>query len=873
MSESTPLLQPAAPEKSRREHLYEFLEAKTPAGRRYETFLIVLIVANVLAFVLGSLFVEEYNPVEWASRDKGICNNLCDALFFGNYQDNGLQQFRLGSTSILEIFTVLVFSIEYILRLWTADLESDRFKGFWGRLRFVPTFFSLVDLASTLPFYVDALLPGTELAASSFLRMFRLLRMMRVEGRYDTALTMVDDVYEAQKGILGTALFIGVTTWMTVSSLYYLAERRNLDMIYCGAATHCDGEIDTSLCQIDKWGMTNCTNAGCPPTADNPEPCYNLYNSIPMASYYALLNLFGEFPLIDQHSAVGQIVGTLTAIVAVAVFALPAGIIGNGFEDVISGRRTQVDETPIVERGGVTPGFHATDSTHRGRLYNLLHAQTARGATTLDLLINGLIVLTAFSFAIDTLSGVRPAIHVMLDTFELLSVTIFTVEYLLRLYSAKEDPKYNKPGGRFFYMTTFLSVVDLLSFVPYWIEVWLTGSLITGTSDSSSTWSNLVKSLRLLRILRFERYTHAFTSFDDVVTRNLDVLFVTAFTAVLFWVFFGAFLYFSERDNPDPEMAANYNTVPNSMWVTLLNLTGESPLSQYSMAGKVVTGILGLFATGVFGIPIGVLGAGFEEVVQEENEDNTEELQAGISTRELTEELGTSFERAVYNFVNGFGSTLAKGFEIIIYALIFIAVAVGVWQTVEGQENSFARVELVAVGVFTFEYILRFIGTGADPMFAKGRGWLTSRLHFIISFYSVIDLLAIVPYYVTVALPNSVVNEYDEYLRMLRIFRLVKLDKYIPSITLIDDVLRLKANTLRVAAFAASTLWIIFSAAIFLCEHNDGSNGIDPVPEYGCADDCSMVDRFQNFFDSMVYTGIHLTGDCKCIGGVVAFDT
>jgi hypothetical protein len=107
-----------------------------------------------------------------------------------------------------------------------------------------------------------------------------------------------------------------------------------------------------------------------------------------------------------------------------------------------------------------------------------------------------------------------------------------------------------------------------------------------------------VKSLRLLRILRFERYTHAFLSFDDVIHRNIDVLAVTAFTALLIWVFFSAFLYLSERDSPDAEMAANYKTVPHSMWITLLNLSGESPLSQYSAAGKVVTGLLGLFATG-----------------------------------------------------------------------------------------------------------------------------------------------------------------------------------------------------------------------------------------------------------------------------------
>jgi Ion transport protein len=243
---------------TQRQQVFDFLEAETASGKRYEIFMIILILVNVLAFIVGTLFVEEYNQEPWASRTEGICGNVCDAIWFGNYADNGLRMLGLGATSVLEIVTVLVFTVEYGLRLWVCDLESSTYQGLLGRLRFIPTFFSVVDLASTLPFYVDAFIfRNSDLVGSSFLRMFRLLRMMRVEGRYDTALTMVDDVFAAQKAILGTALFVGITTWLTVSSLYYIVERQSTSMIYCGAAPdYCTeaGEIDVSLCHIDVWG-------------------------------------------------------------------------------------------------------------------------------------------------------------------------------------------------------------------------------------------------------------------------------------------------------------------------------------------------------------------------------------------------------------------------------------------------------------------------------------------------------------------------------------------------------------------------------------------------------------------------------------------
>ena len=310
-------------------------------------------------------------------------------------------------------------------------------------------------------------------------------------------------------------------------------------------------------------------------------------------------------------------------------------------------------------------------------------------------------------------------------------------------------------------------------------------------------------------------------------------------------------------------MASNYNTVPNAMWVTLLNLSGEAPLAQYSLIGKVATGILGLFATGIFGIPIGILGAGFEQVLEEENEDNTEELEQRTSSQDSL--LGSPVEQQCFQFVNGLHSS-GKVFETCIYILIFAAVAIGVIQTVEGYENYLEQIEFLIALVFTVEYLLRLIGVGADPEFAPGHNFITSRIRFIFSFYSIIDLLAIVPYYLTLALPGSLIDDYDEYLRMMRIARLVKLDKYVPSITLIDDVVRLKYTTLRVAFFAAMTLWILFAALIYLFENGDTANELDDaVPAYGCLEECTMHDRFQNFFDSMVYTGVHLTGDYPII--------
>jgi len=111
---------------------------------------------------------------------------------------------------------------------------------------------------------------------------------------------------------------------------------------------------------------------------------------------------------------------------------------------------------------------------------------------------------------------------------------------------------------------------------------------------------------------------------------------------------------------------------------------------------------------------------------------------------------------------------------------------------------------------------------------------------------------------------------------MLRLFRLLKLDKYVPSISLVDDVLRLKKNVLLVSCFAASSLWVLFAGLMYLAEYKDHSTEIDDLPLYGCYENCTMSDRYENFFKSVPLTGIHLTGDFPLIeydgyGRIVCF--
>ena len=290
-------------------------------------------------------------------------------------------------------------------------------------------------------------------------------------------------------------------------------------MIYCGAAPdRCfkeQDEINTSLCTTDVWGIVDCSAAGC--KSKGQEVCWNLYRSIVDSSFWTLMELFGEFPLVDQHSAFGKVLGTFTAVFAVAVFALPAGIFGSGFENQIARRRREAKEDNTSGlvcdgKGGLDghdkeggDGCDAVEvvgdtSTLRGILYNFFHLQNTTLAKAFDKFIDILVLGTCVTFVFDTVTDdyITKGWHAFFDRFLFMTVVVFSFEYVLRLFSAREDPKYS--GCKLInYSRKFLPTIDLLAILPYWFGVFLSHRLIISSSTA--------QYFLLLRLLRFEKYT------------------------------------------------------------------------------------------------------------------------------------------------------------------------------------------------------------------------------------------------------------------------------------------------------------------------------------------------------------------------------
>lgn len=159
-------------------------------SRNFDIFLIALVVTNVMAAVLETV--------------KGI-HDPYEGYFYA-----------------FEVFSIIIFTIEYALRLWACTVNPMYADPVRGRLRYAMTPLAIIDLIAILPFYIHAFLPMD----LRFVRVFRLLRMLRILkiARYSEAFNRIIAVIAKKKSELFLTVFLLLVLLVFASSVLYTLE-------------------------------------------------------------------------------------------------------------------------------------------------------------------------------------------------------------------------------------------------------------------------------------------------------------------------------------------------------------------------------------------------------------------------------------------------------------------------------------------------------------------------------------------------------------------------------------------------------------------------------------------------------------------------
>ncbi len=122
-----------------------------------------------------------------------------------------------GVLDILELITIIIFTIEYVLRVWTADYLYPEEKVKWkARLRFVISAYGLIDLFTIVPYFLPFIFPAGAVAFRIF-RVIRIFRLFKINAQYD-AFNVITSVIKEKKNQLISSMCM-ILILMTASSL------------------------------------------------------------------------------------------------------------------------------------------------------------------------------------------------------------------------------------------------------------------------------------------------------------------------------------------------------------------------------------------------------------------------------------------------------------------------------------------------------------------------------------------------------------------------------------------------------------------------------------------------------------------------------
>ncbi len=235
-----------------KQELYDFLHSSVVSK-----FIYWMIIINVLAIILESYAIYR--------------SEFANAFYY------------------FEIFSVVIFSVEYIVRLYTAPLAFKSYKSINSRWKFASSGYGIIDLIAIIPFYIPFLF-AVDLRILRVLRLIRLLRIFKL-GRHSKALKTILDVLKETRSELSITFFVAFILLLLSSTLMYYIEN------------DAQPESFASIGHSFWWAIATLTTVG--------------YGDV--------------YPI----TAAGKILGGITAIIGIGFLALPTGIISSAFMDKI----------------------------------------------------------------------------------------------------------------------------------------------------------------------------------------------------------------------------------------------------------------------------------------------------------------------------------------------------------------------------------------------------------------------------------------------------------------------------------------------------------------------------------------------------------
>jgi voltage-gated potassium channel len=226
-----------------------------------------------------------------------------------------------------------------------------------------------------------------------------------------------------------------------------------------------------------------------------------------------------------------------------------------------------------------------------------------------------LIFANVITVILHTVKSINDEYGHWFDIFEIFSVIIFCVEYLLRVWVCTLNPKYaNGTWGRVAYMTSGMAIIDLIAIMPFFLTIFTVIDL---------RFVSLMRYARLLRIFKLRRYSHAIDTLIYVIKDKKEELVIIFFTILLLLILSSSIMYLIENKvQPD-----TFSSIPATMWWGIATLTtvGYGDMYPITPLGKFFGAIVAILGIAMFALPAGLISSGFTRMIQKQKKTQKHE--------------------------------------------------------------------------------------------------------------------------------------------------------------------------------------------------------------------------------------------------------
>ena len=191
----------------------------------------------------------------------------------------------------------------------------------------------------------------------------------------------------------------------------------------------------------------------------------------------------------------------------------------------------------------------------------------------------------------------------LLTAVEIVTVLFFAVDYALRIFSAPSADRKKTPWqNRRHYLLSFSGIIDLMSFLPYFLPVFVPTGLVA---------FRMIRVIRIFRLFRINAYYDSLNVITSVIRSKSQQLLSSVFIVLLLMMASSLCMYSVEHE-AQPEVFAN---AFSGMWwaASTLLTVGYGDIYPVTTAGKALGIIISFLGVGMVAIPTGIISAGFVE--------------------------------------------------------------------------------------------------------------------------------------------------------------------------------------------------------------------------------------------------------------------